>query len=183
MRPLDGLTMYGLRETFPTTGSMGMIARNVANILSHHVTLSVEGIGRMYLNAYVPDLQHERGVFRGHRGQPLPSGALMRPMSRGFVKVLERFVAQHDIPILSFRRCEHKDDIMAERLRHFAHEEGVVFVGKAQEKTSVSRTERRKYPTHVAANFSSRFEEELRHCLGFCHPSGRPDRDRRERRQ
>ena len=53
-----------------------MIAQNVADILSHHVTLSVEGIDRMYLNVYVPDLQHERGVvgfFRGHRGHPLPS--------------------------------------------------------------------------------------------------------------
>ena len=126
-----------------------MIAQNVAEILSHYVTLSVEGIDRMYLNVYVPDLQHERGVvgfFRGHRGQPLPSSALMRPMSRGFVKALEHFVAQHDIPLLPFRKGERKDDVMAEHLSHFPHEEGVVFVGKAQEKTSVFRTERRKNP-------------------------------------
>ena len=84
-----------------------MIAQTVADILGHHVTLTVEGIDRMYLNVYVPDLQHEHGVvgfFRGHRGHPLPSGALMRPMSRGFVKALEHFVAEHDIPLLSFRK-------------------------------------------------------------------------------
>jgi len=33
---------------------------------------------------------------------------------------------------------------MAEHLRRFAHEEGVVFVGKAQENTPVFRTERRR---------------------------------------
>ena len=33
----------------------------VAEILSNHVTLEVEGIDRMYLNAVVPLLQSERG--------------------------------------------------------------------------------------------------------------------------
>jgi hypothetical protein len=32
---------------------------------------------------------------------------------------------------------------MAERLRTFAHEEGIVFIGKAQEKTPVCGTEKR----------------------------------------
>jgi DNA-binding transcriptional ArsR family regulator len=36
---------------------------------------------------------------------------------------------------------------MAEQLRHFRHDEGVVFVGKAQEKTPVFRTEKRRSPT------------------------------------
>jgi hypothetical protein len=35
---------------------------------------------------------------------------------------------------------------MAEHLRHFALDEGVVFIGKAQEKTPVFRTERRRNP-------------------------------------
>jgi hypothetical protein len=30
-----------------------MITQNVAEIIRHHVTLEVEGIDRMYLNAYV----------------------------------------------------------------------------------------------------------------------------------
>jgi hypothetical protein len=41
-----------------------MIAQSVADILSHHVTLSVEAIDRMYLNVYVPSLQSELGVVR-----------------------------------------------------------------------------------------------------------------------
>jgi hypothetical protein len=36
---------------------------------------------------------------------------------------------------------------MTEHLRHFGHDEGIVFVGKAQEKTPVFRTERRRSPT------------------------------------
>jgi len=34
-----------------------MIAQSVAEIIGHHVRLSVEGIDRMYLNVYVPWLQ------------------------------------------------------------------------------------------------------------------------------
>ena len=120
-----------------------MIAQSVADIVNGHVKLSVEGIDRMYLNVYVPRLQREPGVvwfFREHRGQPLPSAALMRPISRGFVSALEDFAAQHEIPVVQFRKGRRKDQVMAEHLRHFRHDEGVVFVGKAQEKTTVFRT-------------------------------------------
>ncbi len=34
-----------------TTGAGTMLAPSVADILNHHVKLSVEGIDRMYLNA------------------------------------------------------------------------------------------------------------------------------------
>lgn len=34
-----------------------MVPKNVANILRDHVTFELEGIDRMYLNAYVPSLQ------------------------------------------------------------------------------------------------------------------------------
>ena len=34
-----------------------MIAQSVADILGRHVRLAVEGIDRMYLNIYVPQLQ------------------------------------------------------------------------------------------------------------------------------
>ena len=121
-----------------------MIAQSVADILGRHVRLAVEGIDRMYLNIYVPQLQSERGVvrfFREHRGQPLPSAALMSPMSRDFVAKLERFVAQHEIPLVQFRKGQRKDTVMAEYLGKFHQQEGVVFVGKAQEKTPVPHRE------------------------------------------
>ena len=109
-----------------------MIAQSVADILSRHVKLSLEGIDRMYLNIYVRQLQREQGIvwfFREHRGQPLPSAALMQPMSRNFVAKLEDFVAQNEIPLVRFRKGQRKDDVMAEHLRKFGNEEGVVFVG------------------------------------------------------
>lgn len=126
-----------------------MIAQSVADILKDHVKLSVEGIDRMYLNVYVPRLQSELGVvgfFRDHRGQPLPSAALMSPMSRRFVAALEEFVVRQDVPLVPFRKGERKDTVMAAHLRHFSKEEGVVFIGKAQEKTPVFRTEKRRSP-------------------------------------
>ena len=38
------------------------VPRNVAKILSDHVTLELECIDRMYLNVYVPQLQCDAGV-------------------------------------------------------------------------------------------------------------------------
>ena len=67
-----------------------MMSQTVAELLADHVRLTVEGIDRMYLNVYVPRLQCAYGAvsfFRDHRGQPLPSSALMSPMSRRFVAV------------------------------------------------------------------------------------------------
>jgi hypothetical protein len=125
------------------------IAQSVADVLQHHVTLELEGIDRMYLNVYVPQLQCEYGVvqfFRVHRGQPWASSALMNPISRRFVAALEQFIERHDIPVVQFRRGQRKDDVMAERLKEFKAEEGIVFVGKAQEKTPVFRTEKRRNP-------------------------------------
>ena len=117
--------------------------------MSHHVKLTVEGIDRMYLNIYVPRLQCETGIvgfFRHHRGNPLPSSALMKPMSREFVAKLEKFVAEHQIPLVQFHKGQRKDDVMKQHLRQFRKDEGILFVGKAQEKTPVFRTERRRSP-------------------------------------
>jgi len=125
------------------------IAQSVAEVLKNHVTLEVEGIDRMYLNVYVPQLQCEQGVaqfFRVHRNQPWASSALMSPMSRRFVAALERFVEEEGIEVVQFRKGQRKDAVMAERLKTFQAAEGIVFIGKAQEKTAVFRTEKRRNP-------------------------------------
>ena len=67
-------------------------------------------------------------------------------MTRSFVTALEDFAARHEIPLVRFFPGQRKDTVMAEQLRHFAGEEGVVFIGKAQENTKVFRTERRRSP-------------------------------------
>jgi len=145
---MNGLNAF--ERQYRTTGALAMIAQSVADILSHHVKLAVEGIDRMYLNIYVPKLQHEQGIvwfFREHRGLPVPSAAVMSPMSRNFVAKLEGYAAQHEVPLVQFRKGQRKDEVMAEHLRKFQRPEGVVFIGKAQEKTPVFRTEKRKSPT------------------------------------
>jgi len=38
------------------------LAQSVADVLRNHVTLEVEGIDRMYLNAVIPILQSEQGI-------------------------------------------------------------------------------------------------------------------------
>jgi hypothetical protein len=126
------------------------LPRSVATILREHVTLEVESIDRMYLNVYVPQLQHERGVvafFRYHRGHPFASSALMDPISKAFIRAIEAFATREHVPLLAFSPGQRKDDVMAAHLARFAAPEGVVFIGKAQEKTRVFRTERRTNPT------------------------------------
>lgn len=125
------------------------VPRTVSEILREHVTLEVESIDRMYLNVYVPQLQWESGVatfFRVHRGHPFASSALMDPISKAFVAAIERFVAEHRVPLITFGKGQRKDDVMAEHLARFTGDDGILFVGKAQEKTTVLRTERRRNP-------------------------------------
>jgi hypothetical protein len=129
---------------------MMSVPRTVAEILAEHVTLELEGIDRLYLNVYVPQLQHAGGVaqfFRAHRGQPFASSALMAPISRAFVGAIERFVREQGIPLLTFAKGQRKDDIAKEHLARFTRtggDQGVLFVGKAQEKAPVIRTVKRR---------------------------------------
>ena len=126
------------------------LPRTVAEILREHVTLEVESIDRMYLNVYVPPLQRELGVvsfLRYHRGHTFASSVLLDPISKAFVRAIEVFVAEQGVPLVSFERGQRKDDVMAEHLARFTKPEGVVFVGGAQEKTPVFRTEKRRHPS------------------------------------
>ena len=125
------------------------LPRTVGEVLRDHTTLEVESIDRMYLNAYIPGLQSEGSVawfFRTHRGQLFASSALMAPMSRAFVTAIDAFVTAHKVPLIAFEKGQRKDDVMAEHLARFTGAEGILFVGKAQEKTPVFRTERRRHP-------------------------------------
>ena len=123
-----------------------MIAQSVADILKHHVTLSVEAIDRMYLNVWQPRLAYGGGVqgfFVGHRGYHYASTALMDPMTKTFVADIHGFVAARGLELISFAKGQRKDDLAQQFLAKFTHEEGVLFVGRAQEKAGVWRTQRR----------------------------------------
>jgi hypothetical protein len=125
------------------------IAHSVAEVLQEHVVLETEGIDRMYLNVYVPQLQRELGVvsfFRFHRGHTFASSALMQPMTERFVSRIEQFTQQQSVPLVCFEKHQRKDEVMKAHLAKFTGIEGVLFVGKAQEKTPVFQTQRRRDP-------------------------------------
>ena len=124
------------------------LPRTVADVLSDHVTFEVECIDRMYLNVWQPRLAYGGGVagfFTGHRGNLYASTALMDPMSKAFVADIHHFVAAHDLELVHFAKGQRKDEVTQRLLAGFTAAEGVLYVGRAQEKSNVWRTQRRHH--------------------------------------
>jgi hypothetical protein len=123
------------------------LPHSVCEVLREHVVLESECIDRMYLNVYVPQLQRVGGVvwyLRGHLGQRFASTATVAPKTDAFVARIERFVAEHDVELVSFGKHQRKDEVTQQYLSEFDAAEGVLYVGRAQEKARVVRTERRR---------------------------------------
>jgi hypothetical protein len=116
-----------------------MSSPSVATILRDQVSLSISCVDRLYLNGYVPMLQapgHIATFCRQQLQARIPSPALFRPLLERFVHDVEAFAHQHDVPIIHFSRGQKKDAIAAEHRAHFSADEGVVFIGVAQEKAT-----------------------------------------------
>jgi hypothetical protein len=130
------------------------IARTVADVLNDHVIFEIESIDRMYLNVYQPRLQYGGGVsgfFVQHRGHQFASSALMAPITDAFVTAIHGYVAAQGLDLVSFKKGERKDDVAHSYLAAAARPdgtvpEGILFVGRAQEKTVVFRTQQRRNP-------------------------------------
>jgi len=125
------------------------LPRTVADVLSDHVTFEVECIDRMYLNVWVPRLAYGGGVagfFVGHRGNRYASTALMDPMSKAFVADIHDFIATRGLELVGFAKGQRKDELTQQFLAGFPAAEGVLYVGRAQEKSGVWRTQRRHNP-------------------------------------
>jgi hypothetical protein len=126
------------------------LPRSAGDVLSDHVAFELESIDRLLCNLYVPQLQRAEGIvgfIRGHLGQPIASTAVIAPMSRDFVARLRAFAGVHAIPCIDFARGQRKDEVMHEHLARFeaaGRREGVLFIGRAQEKNTVFRTEKRR---------------------------------------
>lgn len=121
----------------------------LAEVLQDHVTLEVECVDRMYLNAYIPSLQQELGVvgfLRKHRGHAIASSVLWQPIRDAFIQGIEQFAREHQVPVVEFAKGQRKDDVAQAHLSHFPGEEGLLFIGKAQEKAQVTRTQKRRHP-------------------------------------
>jgi hypothetical protein len=126
------------------------LPRSAGDVLSDHVAFELESIDRLFCNLYVPQLQRAEGIvgfIRGHLGQPIASTAAIAPMSRDFVARLRSFAGARAIPCIDFARGQRKDEVMHEHLARFeaaGRREGVLFIGRAQEKNTVFRTEKRR---------------------------------------
>jgi hypothetical protein len=123
-----------------------MVGQTVREVLEGHVVLDVEGMDRAYLNLYQPMLQTGGGVatfFRAHRGAKVVSTTLMAPMSRAFVGEIERFAAREGVEIVRFAKGQRKDEVTRQRLAKFDRPEGVLYIGKAQERFASFRVVKR----------------------------------------
>ncbi len=67
----------------------------------------------------------------------------MLPITRGFVASIHRFAAEQGLDLVRFEKGQHKDDVALKYLAGHDGSEGILFVGQAQEKTGLFRTERR----------------------------------------
>jgi hypothetical protein len=126
------------------------LPRTVAEVLSDHVLFEVECIDRMYLNVYVPQLQHAGGLLgyvQRQLGLPIASTAPLARITDRFTTAVHRFAGREQIPWVDFARGQRKDDVMHEHLAAFqaaGRIEGVLLIGRAQEKTPLFRTEKRR---------------------------------------
>jgi len=123
------------------------LPRTVADVLADHVVFEIECIDRMYCNVYVPQLQHAGGLLgyiQRQLGLPIASTAPLGRVTDAFSAAMRRFARDHVVPWVDFVKGRRKDDVMHEHLARFDRQEGVLFIGRAQEKTSLFRTERRR---------------------------------------
>ncbi len=123
------------------------LPRTVADVLTDHVVFEVECIDRMYCNVYVPQLQHAGGLLgylQRQLGLPIASTAPLGKITDAFAAAMHRFARDQRVPWVDFARGQRKDDVMQAHLAEFTGEEGVLFIGRAQEKTHLFRTERRR---------------------------------------
>ena len=89
--------------------------QSVAEILRNNALLELEGIDRMYLNVFVPVLQAVEGVLKFIRiycGHPVASTVMVEPITMRFVEsIIEGYVRDHNISMITFEKGQRKDDI------------------------------------------------------------------------
>jgi hypothetical protein len=137
---------------------------NINDVLDGHVGLDLSCIDRLYLNAYVPNLQVPGQVVRfltEHLGYPVPSPALFEKIGNRFRREVKAFAENNDIPVLHLakpdrtrwddRKLDHVHPFLdaAERDGRF----GVVAIVQAQEFQWVFSGKRVESRTGVGGTF------------------------------
>jgi hypothetical protein len=138
--------LVGLLAARPTGAAM-TLPRSVADVLADHVLFEIECIDRMYLNVYVPGLQYPAGLVAYVHHQldlPIASTAPLARISEAFGAALHRYARDQRVAWVDFAKGQRKDDVAHEHLARFTGAEGVLFIGRAQEKIALFRTEKRR---------------------------------------
>jgi hypothetical protein len=117
---------------------------NVNEVLDGHIALDLDCLDRIYLNAYVPNLQVGGQVvtfLTQHLGNEVPSPALFKRIGDRFRQAVAAFAQEQDIPLLRLKRPDRTrwDDRKLDHVRpHLEQAEregrhGVVAIVAAQE--------------------------------------------------
>jgi hypothetical protein len=117
---------------------------NINEVLDGHVALEVECVDRLYLNAYVPNLQVGGQVvifLTQHLGYPIPSPTLFNKIGNRFRREVKAFAAEHAVPILALKKPDRSrwDDRKLDHVRPHVERarrqgrHGVVAIVSAQE--------------------------------------------------
>ena len=117
-----------------------------STLLAEHVTLRVRSVDRLWIAGYLPELTHEGGLvsFLLHRAsligtRNIPSPAVLTKNHDRMVDDLDSLVERLELPVVRFKAKESKESIARPFQLALADEgtEGLVLVGKAQERQSV----------------------------------------------
>ena len=117
---------------------------NINDVLKGHVGLDLACIDRLFLNAYVPNLQVSGQVvtfLTAHLGFPIPSPALLEKIGNRFRRDVKAFAAENHIPILQLKKPDRTrfDDRKLDHVRPYLEQAqaegrvGVVAIVSAQE--------------------------------------------------
>jgi hypothetical protein len=80
---------------------------NINDVLDGHVSLEVQCVDRLYINAYVPKLQTSGQLayfMRDHLEMPVPSPKVMEKIGNRFRREVKAFAEENNIPILRLKK-------------------------------------------------------------------------------
>jgi len=117
---------------------------NINDVLDGHVALEISCVDRLYLNAYVANLQVGGQVVRfltEHLGNPIPSPALFERIGNRFRRDVKAYAQRHGILVLALKKPDRTrwDDRKLDHVRPYlaaaerAGRFGVVAIVSAQE--------------------------------------------------
>jgi hypothetical protein len=87
------------------------VPQNVAELQREKIVMELEGIDRMYLNAYVPQLTTAAsiaGFVRKHLGYRFASTKQVCEMTERFVDNIRHFASEEGIEIVHFEKGQRK---------------------------------------------------------------------------